>query len=254
MSLLDALNEEETPEHDGPLFSVIIPAAGASSRFEGFPKKKPFVEIDGRAVWLRTADHFVNRADVAEVVVVIASDDMVEFREKFRPNLAFMNVKIVEGGASRADSVRNGLDSLSRDSDYVAVHDAARPLLTKPWIDEIFAAAVKHQAVIPGVRVSSTVKSVDSELQITATVDRSNLILAQTPQVFARNVLETAYKAAADASEFTDEASLVEAAGTAVFVHEAWPMNIKITTREDFEMARGLLKVLPKEGGLDGLL
>ena len=221
MSLLDALNQEDAPKHDGPKFGVIIPAAGASSRFQGFPKKKPFVELEGRAIWLRTVDHFVNRPDVSEVVVVIAADDMEAFREKFRPNLAFLNLTITEGGANRAESVGNGIKALTQTCDYIAVHDAARPLLTKSWINDIFAAAIEHKAVIPGVRVSSTVKSVDSELKITGTVDRSSLMLAQTPQIFAREILESAYATADDISAFTDEASMVEASGTPVFVSQS---------------------------------
>ena len=75
-------------------FAVIIPAAGDSSRFRGFRRKKPFVDLKGRAIWLRTVDHFINREDVSEVVLVLAKDDLEEFRERFRPNLAFMNILV----------------------------------------------------------------------------------------------------------------------------------------------------------------
>ncbi len=234
-------------------FAVIIPAAGDSSRFQGFRRKKPFVDLKGRAIWLRTVEHFVNRDDVSEVVLVLARDDMEEFRERFRPNLAFMNIVIAEGGASRAESVQNGIASLSEPADYIAVHDAARPLLTKAWISDLFEAAIQKQAVIPGVPVSSTVKKVDDAGMIQDTIDRTHLILAQTPQVFRRDILENAYQQASAPAQFTDEASLVEASGQPVFVYEGWPANIKITTKQDFELAEALLESLPTDASLPGL-
>lgn len=233
-------------------FAVIIPAAGQSSRFAG-NRKKPFEDLSGRAVWLRTADHFVNRDDVTEVILVLADDDIEDFKIRFEPNLAFMNLRIVAGGNSRAESVQNGISALQEQADFIAVHDAARPLLTKSWVSDVFAAAIKHGAVIPGTPVSSTVKRVDEGNNITETVDRSSLWLAQTPQVFRREVLEKAYQDATDHSEFTDEASIVEASGQAVFVHEGWPMNIKITTIDDMKLAEVLLKALPTDRGLGAL-
>ena len=251
MSFFDALNQDDTQSSGNGDFAVIIPAAGDSSRFQGFQQKKPFVELKGRAIWLRTAEHFLNRDDVSEVVLVLAKADVEEFRERFRPNLAFMNIVIAEGGATRAESVQNGMAALTKPAKYIAVHDAARPLLTKAWITELFAAAIEHSAVIPGVPVSSTVKSVDKQRQIQSTVDRTHLVLAQTPQVFAREILVDAYASVNDPSKFTDEASILEATGQSVFVHEGWPMNIKITTKQDFEMAEVLLDALPKDGGLE---
>jgi 2-C-methyl-D-erythritol 4-phosphate cytidylyltransferase len=224
-------------------FAVILPAAGESRRFTGFPRKKPFVELKGRAVWLRTAEHFLSRDDVSEVVLVLSPDDIDEFRERFRPNLAFMDIKIASGGACRAESVLNGVNALAREADFIAVHDAARPLLTRQWLTELFAAAVLHDAVIPGVPVSSTVKAVDGNV-IQRTVDRSGLVLAQTPQVFRRSLLQEAFDAADDLTDFTDDASIVEAFGRPVHIHPGWPMNIKITTSEDFQLAEALLDAM----------
>ena len=233
-------------------FAVIIPAAGQSSRFGG-NRKKPFQDLAGRAVWLRTVDHFINRDDVSEVILVLGEDDIADFRSRFGPILAFMNLKVVVGGASRAESVQNGIASLQEPADFIAVHDAARPLLTKAWVTEIFAAAIKHGAVIPGTPVSSTVKRIDGDNNIVETIDRSCLRLAQTPQVFRRDILEAAYAKASDHSAFTDEASLVEASGQPVFIHDGWPMNIKITTPDDLKLAEFLLTELPSEGGLKDL-
>lgn len=230
-------------------FAVIIPAAGDSSRFKGFRQKKPFVELKGRAIWLRTVEHFVNRDDVSEVVLVLAAADMEEFKERFRSELSFRNLTVTHGGASRSESVQKGIRALKRPAEFIAVHDAARPLLTKAWVTEIFAAATEKDAVIPGVPVSSTVKSISDDGWIQQTIDREPLRLAQTPQVFRRSLLENAYRDVADPSLYTDESSLVEAAGHPVFVHNGWPMNIKITTMDDFKIAESLLAALPKESG-----
>lgn len=232
-------------------FSVILPAAGKSTRFGDSRRKKPFVELKGRPVWVRTAEVFANREDVVQTLVCVAAEDMDWFKEKFAPNLAFMNVEIVPGGGTRADSVQNALARVRTDVEFVAVHDAARPLIVKKWVDTVFAAAEKTGAAIPAVPLSSTIKRIDRE-QIVETVDRRGLWAAQTPQVFARQILLDAY-ARRDGFEATDEAQLVERIGQTVTVVEGWPMNLKITTQDDFRMAEVLLDALPREKSLGAL-
>lgn len=234
-------------------FCVILPAAGQSSRFSGFRQKKPFVNLKGRPVWVRTAEHFLNRSDVCQTILVIAPEDLEGFREQFRANLAFMNISVVAGGATRADSVRQGLGAVIKDVDHIAVHDAARPILTSDWIDAVFAAGVTHKAAIPGLKVSSTVKKVDAAGKIAATLDRSEMVLAQTPQVFERKLLENAYAACRNAAAATDDASVVEQYGHPVHVVAGWPMNLKITTSEDFKMAELFVNSAQKPKGLGGL-
>lgn len=234
-------------------FAVILPAAGKSTRMSGFQRKKPFVELKGRPVWVRTAEYFTSREDVSETILVVSADDMEWFRETFKPNLAFMNIKVVAGGSSRAESVRNGISALTEPADFIAVHDAARPLLTAKWVDQIFAAAVTHKAVLPGIRISSTVKKVRDDGTIHSTVDRTNLYQAQTPQVFERTLLQKAFAACRNLGAATDEASLVEELGQPVHVIDGWPMNIKITTNDDFRMAELYVNALPKSGGIAAL-
>lgn len=236
-----------------PRYSVIIPAAGASSRFTGFAQKKPFVSLQGRPVWLRTVELFARRDDVCEVVLVLAEDDLPEFREKFAAHLEVLDIRIAEGGATRADSVRNGLKALSQSSEFVAVHDAARPLLSADWITSVFEAAAEHGAAIPGLPVTSTVKKVNSDGFISQTVDRTGLFLAQTPQVFSRSLLERIYDSTGEISGFTDDASMVEASGHPVRVVQGWGQNIKITTAEDFRLAERLLdSVIAENRASDG--
>src|SRR5262249_6626833 len=178
-----------------PKFAVILPAAGNSTRFQQQNRKKVFVELKGRPVWVRSVEYFVNRDDVVQTIVTIAPDDLEWFREKFRPNLAFLNVEIVPGGKERADSVQNALAKVRDDVDFIAVHDAARPLLAKQWVNEVFAAAEKYGAAMLAAPVTSTLKRVDANNhRIQQTVDRTNLWAAQTPQVFRRQLLIDAFQ------------------------------------------------------------
>jgi 2-C-methyl-D-erythritol 4-phosphate cytidylyltransferase len=228
-----------------PQFAVILAAAGRSSRFNDSHRKKPFVELRNRPVWVRALEPFTNHPDVVQVLVVVSPEDLDWFKEKFRANLAFMNVELVAGGAERADSVQNALRRVRDDVDFVAVHDAARPLIVKAWIEAIFQAAMKSGAAIPAVPISSTLKR-GREGLIVETVSRDHLWAAQTPQVFDRRLLMEAFEKR-DGFPATDEAQLVERIGHAVTLVETSPLNIKITTQEDFRMAEALLDVLPKE-------
>ncbi len=233
-------------------FAVIIAAAGKSTRFTKNHRKKPFVELKGRAVWLRSAELFVNRDDVAQTLVAVSPDDMEWFKDKFRPNLAFMDVEIVEGGNERADTVQNALARVRSDIEFVAIHDAARPLLVNEWIDRIFEAATRTNAAIPAVPVTATLKRINEQHQIIETVPREEIWMAQTPQVFMRQLLLDAYAQRGEINA-TDEACLLEQFGHPVSIVPGSPMNIKITTGDDFRMAEALLDALPKPKSLRAL-
>ncbi|GBD36806.1 2-C-methyl-D-erythritol 4-phosphate cytidylyltransferase [bacterium HR36] len=229
-----------------PRFAVIVPAAGKSTRFKD-REKKPFATLDGRAVWIRAAELFIPRADVCQFIIAIAPEDREKFLRRFTANLAFMNVTVAEGGATRADSVANALQKVKDEADYVAVHDAVRPCVTPELIDAVFNAAHQHGAAILAIPVSDTLKKVDKNQRIQATLSREGLWLAQTPQVFRKDWLLAAY-AQRDklTSDVTDDAQLVEAAGYPVHIVEGAPTNIKITTKADLILAEAILKSLPK--------
>jgi 2-C-methyl-D-erythritol 4-phosphate cytidylyltransferase len=233
-------------------FAVILPAAGKSTRFTAHKRKKPFVDLKGRPVWVRAAECFINREDVRQILLVVSRDDLEWVKEKFRPNLAFMNVDIVEGGAERFQSVQNALARVKSDVEFVAVHDAARPLIVKEWVDAVFAAAEKSGAAIPAIPVSNTLKRADAQKTIVETISREGLWQAQTPQVFRRQLLLEAF-AKRGTLAATDEAQLVENLGHPVTLVEGWPMNIKITTFADFKMAEALTEALPKPKLLGGM-
>jgi 2-C-methyl-D-erythritol 4-phosphate cytidylyltransferase len=226
-------------------FAVILPAAGKSSRFHLQKRKKPFVELQGRAVWLRSAEHFVNRPDVVQTLIVISTEDVEWFKEKYAPNLAFMNVDIVTGGNERADSVCNALARVRPEAEFVAVHDAARPLLVAEWIDRVFQSAEKTDAAILATPVTSTLKRSRPDGTIEATVSRESLWAAQTPQVFRRQLLLDAY-AQRGSLQPTDDAQLVEQFGHPITLVEGSALNVKITTDSDFHLAEAALAALPK--------
>ncbi len=229
--------------------AVIMPAAGASRRFRDQNYKKPFAPLAGRAVWLHSAEKFLNRADVKQVIVVIAAEDQEEFHRKFGANIAIMGIEVCKGGKERADSVEQALARVKSDVDLVAVHDAARPCLVDKWIDEVFEAAARDGAAILAVPEPATLKRI-AHGKIVETVSREALWQAQTPQVFRRDLLLKAY-AARGGKNVTDDATLVEQLGHAVTVVEGSPLNLKITTRDDLKLAEQVLKVLPKPK-LDG--
>lgn len=228
-------------------FAVILPAAGKSSRFHDKHYKKPFAPLEERAVWLHSADRFLNRKDVQQTIVVIAPEDREDFFSKFGANVAILGIEVVEGGAERADSVGNALARVKPDIDFVAIHDAARPCLANEWIDAVFAAAEQTGAAILATPVTGTLKRAGTNRQIQETVARDQLWEAQTPQVFRRELLVKAYahhqkgRPAA-----TDDAEMVQRIGHPVTIVPGSPINMKITTREDLRFAAHALKALPK--------
>jgi len=121
-------------------FSVILPAAGSGSRFGG-KTNKIFQRINDQPVFIRTLEAFTSREDVVQVQLVVSADNMAEMKDRFGGNLGFMGVKLVQGGASRTESVRNALANISPEADFVCIHDAVRPCISAIWIDAVFNEA-----------------------------------------------------------------------------------------------------------------
>lgn len=229
-----------------PKYAVIVPAAGKAERFGG-AEKKTFAKIDGRPVFLRTLELFINRPDVCQTILAVAPEDLASTKTTYGANLGFMGIKLVEGGARRCDTVAAALKILSADAEYVAVHDAARPCVSADMIDAVFAEAVKSGAAILASPVVGTVKQVSAAKVIEKTVDRAGLYEAQTPQVFRKDLLLTAYaRLSADTSaDATDDAQLVEQTGHAVTIVIADASNLKITTKGDLTLAAAIIKSRP---------
>ena len=227
-------------------FAVILAAAGRSERFGDRYNKKVFSLLGNRPLWMYSAEAFSKRDDVGQIILVVAPDDREVFADKFAANAAMFGIQIVSGGAERADSVLNALHKVRDDLPFVAVHDAARPCLATPWIDEVFREAKATGAAILGTPVHATVKKADAKGQIVETIPRSGLWLAQTPQVFRTELLRKAYAEHPAPSSATDEASIVERTGHPVKLVPCSWLNIKVTTKEDMKVAELALKALPR--------
>ncbi len=226
--------------------AAIICAAGASKRFSG-KRKKPFVDVDGRAVFLRSVELFSDRSDVKQILLGISAEDEELVSIKWGPNLKFFNVKTFIGGAERFETVAKGLALLKEDINIVAVHDAVRCCVTKEWIDKVIETAGKTGAAILACPVTATIKKA-ADKTIIETVDRSNLWEAQTPQVFEVKLLKRAYETIAklDKSKISDDAQLIEALGEKVSIVETDFSNIKITRQSDVAIAEAILKSRPR--------
>ena len=225
-------------------FAVLLPAAGQSTRFGG-KEKKVFAALDGKAVWMRTAEAFVHRDDVAQTIVIVAPDDEDYVRTKFGPHLGLLGIEIVLGGKERFESVGNALQRV-RDAELVAIHDAARPCVSAGAIDQVFALAAKTGAALLAMPVSDTLKRADVAGKVLETVPRQGLWQAQTPQVFRTEWLREAHAQRSRLGDaITDDAQLVEALGHAVYVVPSDASNLKITTPSDLALAAAILKSRP---------
>lgn len=227
-----------------PLTGVVIPAGGTGSRF-GHAHPKQFLELVGLPILARTCLAFLKLEMVHTVVVAVPADFLKHAANLLHPWLSpaqRQNLRITVGGTTRQESVRLALAELPEEIELVLVHDAARPLVDQATIFRCLEGAVRFGAVIAAIPVKDTLKRVDEDGMITATVDRTRLWQAQTPQAARRPLLERAFAMAEQAGIVgTDEASLLEAAGIPVRVVAGSERNGKITLREDLRLAEALL-------------
>jgi len=226
--------------------AAIICAAGDSLRFGG-KRKKTFVDVAGRAVFLRSVELFADRSDVKQVLLGIAPEDEELVSVKWGPNLKFFDIEIFFGGHERFDTVSKALELLKDDIDLVAVHDACRCCATAKLVDKVIAAAAETGAAILASPVSATLKQAGDNT-ISRTVDRAGLYEAQTPQVFETSLLKKAYANLEnlDKSKISDDSQLVEALGHKVSIVESDSSNIKITQQSDTAIAEAIIKSRPK--------
>jgi 2-C-methyl-D-erythritol 4-phosphate cytidylyltransferase len=219
--------------------TALIVAAGQSTRFGGeLPKQ--FVTVCGRPLLAWTISRFEAAQTIDRIVVVVPSDYLLFAGDNVIDPFHFEKVyKIVSGGATRQDSVLMGLQSMPAATQFVAIHDGARPLVHPDDIDQVMTKAQETGAAMLASPVTDTVKRVEDEV-VVATLDRRRLYLAQTPQVFGYETILSAHQE--HPTSVTDDASLIEARGMAVHVVKpGWP-NIKVTTPNDFLMVEVMLE------------
>ena len=220
--------------------SAIIVAAGSSQRM-GFDKL--LARLAGWPVIKYTIDAFENCPDISEIIV-ITSDERFKAIERLEHEECYQKMThMIHGGAERHLSVWNGLQDLNPNSEYVAVHDGARPLITSAQISRCIEAAQQHGAAASAHPISDTVKRADEANQVDSPVDRDKLWAMETPQVFEAALLKRAYKQLMDAGEsVTDEVSAIEKLGHPIQLVPNDTPNPKITFPADLETAEKLLR------------
>ena len=218
---------------------VVIVAGGSGSRMQSALPKQ-FLMLGGEPIVARTINPFSEALPGAEIVVVLP-EAHIPLWENLRARFDVAPHRIVAGGKERFHSVLNGINALSSEVEYIAVHDGVRALVTKRLIIRAMLAVEEHDAVIPVVDVVDSYRRVEGDDSYI--VPRSELRIVQTPQIFKAQLLRDAYNVEFS-SAFTDDASVVEAFGGHITLVEGERTNIKITTPEDITLAESFLDLL----------
>jgi len=226
------------------MLTAIIVAGGSSQRM-GFDKL--FALLDGRPVVAHSIAAFEQTESVTDIILVGRAESLPDLEAMVRTE-GFRKVSaVIAGGARRQDSVRHGLERVGGSAEFVAVHDAARPLVRPDLIERVFQSARTNGGAVCAASVIDTIKRADAALVVTGGVERENLFAVQTPQIFRRDLLVKAYDAVfAAAVEVTDEISAVERVeGKVVLVTNENP-NFKITYPADLPLAEVILRQPPR--------
>ncbi|MBI5575013.1 MAG: 2-C-methyl-D-erythritol 4-phosphate cytidylyltransferase [Deltaproteobacteria bacterium] len=222
---------------------AIIVAGGAGKRMGGDAPKQ-FLRIGGRPILDLAISAIAASPLIDGIVLALPHSQSEEVKESYRARPKVLQV--IDGGEERQDSVENALAAVPPETEIILVHDAVRPFASRELLELCVTRAREHGAVVPVVPLRDTVKMWDLGGKTLATVDRSLLFRAQTPQAFRADILRNAFeKAKACGRKATDDASIVEAAGYQVTPIPGEEGNIKITVPEDLRMARGLLGESP---------
>ncbi len=229
-----------TLQPSNAVLTAIIVAAGDSRRM-GLDKL--FAAIAGKPVIAHTMRAFERASSVDEIIVVARENRHEEIKAIVRDENFVKVQSIIPGGIQRQDSVRAGLDHLDSFARYVAVHDAARPLITPEQIERVFERCADHGAAALAEPINDTLKRADADLIVTDSVDRHQLYAMQTPQIFERQLIEEAYRAVfSENISVTDEVSAVERLGRKVVLVLNDDFNFKVTYPRDLPLAEFILK------------
>jgi 2-C-methyl-D-erythritol 4-phosphate cytidylyltransferase len=226
--------------------TAIVPAAGQGIRMSGRTKeglRKPFFVVMDRPILVHTLSALSASSRIDDIIIVVHKDDVDKCKRLVKKYGLKKVVKVVPGGNTRFESVKNGLSHLPKGTEVVVIHDGVRPFVDDKMISDSIDACARFGAAVCGVPVVSTIKSVAGDLTVMSTPDRSKLFLVQTPQVFLRETIEKAYELPLkDMACITDDSMLVERMGHKVKVVDGSYRNIKVTTPEDIILAKALLR------------
>ena len=216
--------------------AVVIVAGGSGKRF-GSKEPKQFLLLNEKKMFIWSILAFKKVKECKQVILVVPENKLSEMG-KYKK---LYNIDIVAGGKERYDSVRNGLKYVKENIDFIAVHDAARPLITDKQITEVFSSAVKYGGAIAAAPAKDSIKFSKSGKNILRSIDRKNIWQAQTPQIFKTDLLKKVYSKKIS-KNVTDDAQLMEKLGKKVALVDCGYENFKVTQPIDFELAEIILK------------
>lgn len=219
-------------------YDLIIPAAGSGKRIGGEVPKQ-FIEIKGEVILSYTINAFLESEVPPKQIIISYSKGNEDYLDQLLQKNNYKNIRLVEGGKTRQESVFNALKSIKK-SKYVLIHDSVRPFITSTIIKNILGKLSTSKAVIPVVPVKDTIKFVEDN-SVIDTPDRAKLFAAQTPQGFEFDTIYNANLKCEDLSRVTDDSSIVEMMGEKVEIVEGNYSNFKITTSDDLEFAKKLI-------------
>ncbi len=218
---------------------AIIVAGGSGSRMKSSIPKQ-YLELNGLPILMHTINAFYSTDSNIQIILVLPPGDVSYWEDLCKKHVFTVPVSLAAGGASRYESVKNGLAQIQADDAVVAIHDGVRPLVSSDMILESFKTAALRGNAVTAVKLKDSIRMVkDGE---NMPVDRSAYRLIQTPQTFQLCQLREAYEQQFDPVLFTDDASVVEADGKSIYLIEGSYRNIKITTTEDLKIASYFLQ------------
>ena len=225
-----------------PICTAVIVAAGKGRRM-GTEVSKQFLPLCGKEILAHSVEKFEKAENIRDIVLVTGEDSLQDVREMSQEYGWKKIVSVVAGGKERQDSVWNGLQAVSADTDIILIHDGVRPFVTEDILNHSIETAVEMGGCVAGVPAKDTIKVCNGENIAVSTPDRSTLWQIQTPQTFRKDLILQAYqKAKAEGFVGTDDASLAEYSGCSVKVIMGSYRNIKITTKEDLLIGEAFLK------------
>ena len=225
-----------------PICTAVIVAAGKGRRM-GTEISKQFLPLCGKEILAHSVEKFEKAEKIRDIVLVTGEDSLQDIRDMAQEYGWKKITSVVAGGKERQDSVWNGLQAVSADTEIVLIHDGVRPFVTEDILNHSIETAVEMGGCVAGVPAKDTIKVCNGENIAVATPDRSTLWQIQTPQTFRKELILQAYqKAKAEGFAGTDDASLAEYSGCPVKVIMGSYRNIKITTKEDLLIGEAFLK------------